>query len=188
MKKLLTICLLLLTAPLMAQSLNNLESILTRDLIKQTKQLAWHREFKHLQKQFTQLGDRASHYDPLPVMLYSPLSHRETTHYLRRMMQLQKSVDSNPVLKGFTFVAPVPPDLAQFSDGNYAALLAFLKDLQVVKIVHMERVRPFTLAVQIHGQDQSALEVWLDVPTRKVYLMSDNFYTTAAGKYDLHLR
>jgi hypothetical protein len=50
----------------------------------------------------------------------------------------------------------------------------------------MKRVHPYTLALQIKGVPQGNIELWIDVPTHNVYLMSDNLYTTADGKYGLH--
>ena len=150
--------------------------------------LPWQKELKQIEDQWRRLGSNASAYDPLPVMVHTPLSHKEEPVYLRRFMQVQQSISANKVLAGYKFIAPVPVDLARFSLDNYAALHAFLKDLKLAEVTRMKRIRPFTLSVQIKGVPQGELELWVDVPGKKVYLMSNNLYTTAEGKYGLHLK
>lgn len=115
------------------------------------------------------------------------ISQQQEEIYNQRMAQLQKSINANKHLKGLSLVAPAPNDLAELSLDNYGALHAFLRGLPFAKVLHTERVRPFTLAVQIKGEGQGAVEVWIDVPTHNVYLMSDNLNTTAAGKYGMLL-
>ena len=150
--------------------------------------LPWQKELKLIQNQWVKLGSKAAAYDPLPVMIHTPLSHKEEPVYLRRFVQVQQSITTNKVLAGYKFIAPVPVDLARFSLDNYAALHAFLKDLKLAEVTRTKRIRPFTLSVQIKGVPKGALELWIDVPSKKVYLMSNNLYTTAEGKYGLHLK
>lgn len=156
--------------------------------VARAQALAWQEQLRLIQKQFKAVALKAEIQQPLPSTLVKTLSYRDEQTYLRRTLQVQKSLQANQVLKGYAFVAPVPADLVQLSPDNYATLHAFLKNLHAAQVVKTERVRPFTLAVQIKGIPHGRIELWLDEPTKKVYLMSDNFYLTADGKYGLHLK
>lgn len=148
----------------------------------------WQAQLRLIQTQFKRVPFKAETQQPLPSTLMTVLSYRDEQTYLRRTLQVQKSMQANPALKGYTFAAPVPADLVRLSQANYAALHAFLKNLRGAAVIKTQRVRPFTLAVQIKGTPHGRLELWLDEPTKKVYLMSDNFYLTSAEKYGLHLK
>ena len=146
----------------------------------------WQEQLSRLQIRFKQApGTYRAQPVPPPLAQPEELTYQQAPTYRCRLLRVQASVDHNAALKGFTFVAPVPADLARLTADNYAALHAFLKDLKIVQVRRTECDRPFTLALRITGQNRSALEVWVDVPSKKMYLMSDNFYTTAAGKYGL---
>ena len=146
----------------------------------------WQEQLAKIKKAYEQYPDNAQ--TGLPVVSNDVLTRKNERIYRQRIVQLQKSINNNKHLKGFSLVTPVPTDLATLSLNNYAALHAFLKGLHIAKVIHTQRVRPFTLAVRIQGEQQGAVELWIDVPTHNVYLMSDNFYSTAEGKYGLHLR
>ena len=161
---------------------------LSRQVTRAQATPAWQEQLARLQAQFKKVTWKHERKIPLPTVAASLLSYRQEQTYLRRIFQVQKSINANKALAGYTFVAPEPMDLANLSLDNYALLHAFLKNLDVAHVVHTECVYPFTLAVQIKGPARGRLELWLDAPTKKVYLMSDNFYTTAAGKYGLHLK
>ena len=195
MKKLWLLSIVLLTGVSLFANPGNrnkiplLEDTVTRKAAQQTTaELPWHNQLKQVQAQWNKLGRQTPMYDPLPVMVHTPLSHQDEPAYLRRFVQVQQSIAVNKLLAGYKFVAPVPTDLATLSLDNYAALHAFLKDLKTAQVTQLKRVRPFTLSVQIKGVPQGALELWIDVPSKKVYLMSNNVYTTADGKYGLHLK
>ena len=165
-----------------------LENEVHRAVAAQTKTPVWHEQLARLQEQFKRANVKYETQIRLPATTHSVLSYDQEQTYLRRLFQVQKSVRQNSALRGYAFVAPVAADLANLSLDNYAALHAFLKNLQTAKVQRTERAHPFTLAVQIKGIPQGCLELWIDVPTKKVYLMSDNLYTTAQGKYGLHLK
>lgn len=195
MKKTLISLLLLLSVSVAApaqgihKKLPLLEDELHRQVTRaQAATPAWQAQLAAMQKQFTYVKTRTDVSGHLPAKTPSVLSYRQEQTYLRRISQVQKSVNANKALAGYTFVAPVPTDLVNLSLDNYALLHAFLKGFDVAQVVRTERVHPFTLAVQMKGPARGSLELWLDVPTKKVYLMSDNLYTTAAGKYGLHLK
>lgn len=166
-----------------------MENELERQVARQTTpDLAWKQQLKNLQALQAKVHLHPDRQGDLPAFFQTPLSYQEEQLYLKRLLQVQKSVNAHASLQGFTFVAPVAADLAHLTADNYAALHAFLKDLKIVQVRRTECARPFTLALRITGQNHSALEVWVDVPSKKMYLMSDNFYTTATGKYSLHLK
>ncbi len=147
----------------------------------------WQTQLKRLQTQFTRLASRKDWQLQVPVYAYTSLSYQDKQTYLQRMLQVQQQVKRQDALSGFTFVAPVPADLAHLSPAIYETLLYFLQAKHTVR-VNTYYARPFTLAAQLHGAENSALEVWLDVPGKKIYLMTDNFYSTAQAKYALHLK
>ncbi len=153
-----------------------------------TKQAAptWQAQLQQIQKLYKQYPNGAK--TGLPLIPNQILSYHDERVYLERITQLRGSIRGNNALKGFAFVAPIATDLANLSLDNYATLHAFLKGLRFARVIQTKRVHPYTLALQIKGEGQGRVEVWIDVPTRNVYLMSDNFYTTAAGKYGLHLK
>ena len=193
MKKIIVITLLLTPALLASAAMLGtphtklplLEDSVTRAIAKQQVAPAWKAQLKQMQQMFKQY--RGSAYSGLPVIHNEVLGHHQEKVYLQRMMQLKQSIKNNKALQGFSFVAPVPTDLAVLSLDNYAALHAFLKDItKAYQVSHIEQVHPYTLALQIKGIPQGNIELWIDVPTRNVYLMSDNVYTTADGKYGLH--
>ena len=193
MKRIIVITLLLTPALLASaatpstshKKLSLLEVGVTRAVAKQQATPAWKAQLKQMQQLFRQYPGSA--YSGLPVVHNEVLGPHQEELYLKRLMQLKQSIKGNKSLRGFNFVAPVPTDLAALSLDNYAALHAFLRDLsKAYQVSRMKRVHPLTLALQIKGIPQGNIELWIDVPTRNVYLMSDNFYTTADGKYGLH--
>ncbi len=193
MKRIIVITLLLTPALLASaatpstshKKLSLLEVGVTRAVAKQQATPAWKAQLKQMQQLFRQYPGSA--YSGLPVVHNEVLGPHQEELYLKRLMQLKQSIKGNQSLRGFNFVAPVPTDLAALSLDNYAALHAFLRDLpKAYQVSRMKRVHPLTLALQIKGIPQGNIELWIDVPTRNVYLMSDNFYTTADGKYGLH--
>lgn len=163
-----------------------LDDSVTRAVVKATA--PWQEQLAAMQKQFEYVKTRADLSNHLPPVTSGVLSYLQEQTYLSRLFLLQKSMRQNGTFHGYTFVAPSAQDLAQLSYDNYAALSAFLAQTPNARVTRSEYIRPFTLAVQIHGIPQGTVEVWIDVPTKKVYLMSNNFYTTAAGKYGLHLK
>lgn len=193
MKKIIVITVFLTTALLASaetstakrQKLPLLEVSVTRSVAKKQATFTWKTQLRQMQRMFKQFP--GSSYSGLPVVRNEVLGIHQEEIYLKRMTQLKQSIKGNKALQGFNFVAPVPTDLAALSLDNYAALHAFLRDLsKAYQVSHMKRVHPLTLALQIKGIPQGNIEVWIDVPTHNVYLMSDNLYTTADGKYGLH--
>ena len=156
-----------------------------RAVDRQVRTDAWKRILKRVQTQFQQLH-RSYTPDPLPQDFIHVMSYREQQSYIKRLGSLQSLVNRNVFLHGFTFVAPVPTDLAHLRKDNLEVLQTFLQEGQGISISSVEQVRPFTLAVRIR-RGSAGVEIWMDVPSKKIYLMSDNFYSTAAGKYGLHL-
>ena len=157
-----------------------------RAVERHVKNDAWKRILKRVQTQFQQVH-RGYTPNPLPQDFIGVLSYREQQTYMQRLLGLQSLVKRNAYLQEFTFVAPVPADLARLREENLEVLQIFLQDGQGISVSSVEQVRPFTLAVRMRRGSAGA-EIWIDVPTKKIYLMSDNLYTTAAGKYGLHLR
>ena len=144
----------------------------------------WQNQLAHLRQNFARLGRPRMALPPVYTCSYE-VEGPQKQIYFSRLFQVQQSVNQNPALAGFTFVAPVPEDLARLSAANYETLHAFLKNRPLTR-VKAKPVRPFTLSVQIVGA-RSALELWVEVPGRKIILMSDNMYSTAQAKYGLHL-
>ena len=150
-----------------------------------TKPIKWQQQLKNTQQAFYHV--RYSYRENvLPPTVQSYLGYQEERTYLQRLLQIQAWVNHNPVLKDYTFAAPVPADLARLIPEKIEALRDFLQNSQMAIVAKTDRIRPFTLALSL-GQHTSALEIWIDVPSKKVYLMSDNFYTSI-GKYGIHLR
>ncbi len=152
--------------------------------------LEWVKSLRLIQMQFRPV--RLSYIpDDFPVSYDNYLSYKDEEIYLRRVLQIQKEVTANPELKAFSFVAPKAADLAKLTAERLTLLENFLKapieQGTPSDVVHTKRVRPFTLAVQLGKNKIPSLEIWIDVPTKKIYLMSDNFYSTAESKYSLHL-
>lgn len=147
---------------------------------------AWQAQLQQIQKMYKQYPNGAK--TGLPLIPNQILTYQEERAYMRRIGQLRASIRGNKALKGFAFVAPISTDLANLSPDNYAALHAFLKGLHFARVTQTKRVHPYTLSLQIKGEPKGNVEVWIDVPTHNVYLMSDNFYTTSDGKYGLHLK
>ena len=152
-----------------------------------SRKVPWQVQLQNLQSVYAK-AHRPEYTSYLPVMFPSSLSYREEQLYLKRLLHIQYGVNENRALKGFTFVTPVQADLVHFSTDNYGALEGFLKNLPTVRVTRAPCARPFTLALRINGAGGGALEVWIDLPTKKIYLMSDNLYTTASGKYGLYLK
>ena len=165
-----------------------LEDEVTRSISAQQNAQAWQQPLFVMQQQFKRVKTRKNYALNLPRKSLVVLSYLQEQTYLRRMFQVQKSIRQNTLLNRYTFVAPMPEDLVNLSLDNYALLHAFLKNLKAAQIVRAERVRPFTLSVQMKGMKQGRLELWIDEPTKKIYLMSNNLYSTAAGRYGLHLK
>ena len=146
----------------------------------------WQAQLQQIQKMYKQYPNGAK--TGLPLIPNQILPPQEERVYMQRILQLRASIRGNNALKGFSFVAPITADLAHLSLDNYGALHAFLKGLRVARVTQTKRVYPYTLSLQIKGELKGNVEVWIDVPTHNVYLMSDNLYTTADGKYGLHLK
>lgn len=193
MKKILiTLLLLAALTPLYAsghdrhKKLPLMDEELERTVTRQAAAPSWQEQLKQMQQLYNKSPKNVP--SGAPLVCNEILGPHTQAVYLRRLQQLRGSIRGNKHLQGFSFVAPVPSDLAVLSLDNYELLHAFLKGLRFAKVTSVERVRPFTLALRMSGQERGALEVWIDLPTKKVYLMSDNFYSTAAGKYGLHLK
>lgn len=156
---------------------------------KQTSDPAWVRSLHLIQTQFRHV--HLSYIpDDFPVSYDAVLSYKEEQLYLSRVLQLQKAVSTNPELKSFSFMAPKATDLAKLSQERLGILESFLKapiKESSSRVTRIKRTRPFTLAIQLGKGQTTLLEIWIDVPTKKIYLMSDNFYSTAESKYSLHL-
>ncbi len=146
----------------------------------------WQAQLQQIQKMYKQYPNGAK--TGLPLIPNQILSSRDERVYMQRIAQLRSSIRGNKALKGFSFVAPISTDLANLSPDNYAALHAFLKGLRVARVTQTKRVYSYTLSLQIKGEPRGNVEIWIDVPTHNVYLMSDNLYTTSDGKYGLHLK
>lgn len=149
---------------------------------------AWKKSLQLIREQYSHVRRSYHTLDGFPFSTQATsLSLQDERTYMTRLLQVQKWVNQNNTLRGFTFTAPVPYDLAHLNEERLEALRFFLSDQVSVKPGNTERVRPFTLAVRL-GASNSALEIWIDEPTQKIFLMSDNFYSTAAAKYSLHLK
>lgn len=155
-----------------------------RQVAQSAQQLTWQGQLLRLRRSFLRLGRPQITLPPVYTRSYE-VEGPQKQIYFSRLFQVQQSVSRNPALAGFTFVAPVPEDLARLSDANYETLHAFLKNRPLTR-VKTKPVRPFTLSVQIVGT-RSALELWMEVPSQKIILMSDNMYSTAQAKYGLHV-
>lgn len=191
MKKIILAVLCFFTVPLLAaQQLSPNYSAffkgdLTRAILHQEKQSDWKRQLTRIQIQFKQLSHNTPTRVSFPVKVLSPLSLHEEQNYLYRLSHVQKLLHANELLRGYRFEAPVAIDLASLSQENYEALLFFLHNHNTTHMIQAQRVRPFTLALRIKGMVDGQVEVWIDEPTKKIYLMSNNIYTTATGKYGL---
>lgn len=188
MKKIiLTVCLLETALLPQAGTLaKEIETRVERAVAEQQAASSWKKELKAIQKLYEQNPSRTQ--SGLPVVPNTVLRRQYEAAYNQRIEQLQQSINGNKTLQGFALVTPIPEDLATLSLENYAALHAFLKGLRWAQVTHTQRVRPFTLSLQIQSQEGGNLELWIDVPTRNVYLMSDNINTTAQEKYGMLLR
>ena len=145
-------------------------------------QLSWKYQLAQIQTKYQEVRPKKETYAALPFETNRLSSTQERT-YLLRLVLLQKLIHANKAIKNYTFVAPDPADLAHLSYYNYVTLQAFLLDLKTAQVTGTQHVRPYTLAVHVKGVPQGQLELWIDVPTKKVYLMSNNLYSTAIGKY-----
>ena len=145
----------------------------------------WQEKLALIEKQYHQARSNYPN-DPLPLWQDSFVFSKDTLTYRDRLITLQKDISKNPALRQYRFMAPIAQDLARLHDKKIATLRAFFQNDPNAPIVQTQRIRPFTLSVQL-GQGLSAVEIWIDTPTKKVYLMSDNFYSTAKTKYNLHL-
>ena len=149
---------------------------------------AWKKSLQLIREQYSHVRRSYHTLDGFPFSTQATsLSLQDERTYMTRLLQVQKWVNQNDTLKDFTFTAPVPYDLARLNEERLEALRFFLSDQLSARPNSTERIRPFTLAVRL-GTSNSALEIWIDEPTKKIYLMSDNFYSTAATKYGLHLK
>lgn len=184
MKKLVVLLMsLLISAPLFASLYENVERAVLTRVARTTP--TWQQQLSQLQRNFARISKRYDLKSRMPVVQRESLVLADEHTYLQRMVELQRYLHQHKALSQFVFVAPEPTDLAKFSVGNYALLVNFLQDAPTVHVSHYV-VQPFTLALKIHA-DQRHLELWIDVPTRRVYLMSNNLYSSAEGKYGLHL-
>ncbi len=185
MKKLVVLLIsLLVSAPLFA----SLSADVERAVLARTKNAtpAWQQQLSQLQQSFAKVNKQYDFTSRLPAVQHETLILPEQHTYLQRMVELQRHMHQHKALSQYAFVAPVPTDLAQFSAGNYALLVDFLRNVSLVQVSYYI-VRPFTLALKINSKHNS-LELWIDVPTRRVYLMSNNLYSSASEKYGLHLK
>ena len=186
MKNLMVIVLLLATVctgwakPTAPQKTTPLAVKLQRAL--QTKPLTWQEQLRHLQTQFAQVGNKSFATDA-PAVFKTNLNPSQNKRYTQRLFELQEKINSNPDLKGYRFAAPLPEDLANLSGDNYEALYAFVQGFPTARVMRTQWVHPFTLALRIQGLQTGAVELWIDEPTQSIYLMSDNLFTTASGKY-----
>lgn len=195
MKKTLVVSLMVFTlTPLFAQRhariplITDFDCIVERTQARERSSSSWIQHLSTLEKQFVGLKSQYD-WDRLPVQERITLGYAQQQKYAQRILELQKQINQNTVLKKYTFVAPQPDDLANLSSNRFATLQTFLKksmakDPTLTRVV---QVRPFTLALHLGKTAYEALEIWIDVPSHKIYLMSNNFYTTAESRYSPHL-
>ena len=179
MKKII-LCTLCVVSTTLLTAQPTLKDKVTRVVAQHTR--TWQQQLTHIQAQFAHSAKTA------PSALTYVLMDKEINPfnnqtYQTRLAALQQNMHMHPALKSYQFATPVPADLANLSYDNYEALAAFLANAPTAQVTKTERVYPFTLSLHIKGVCAGEVELWIDEPTKKVYLMSDNFYTTAAGKY-----
>ena len=185
MKKLVVLLMsLLISAPLFASLSADVERVVLTRTTRTTT--TWQQQLSLLQKNFTRVSKQYDFTSRFPAVQQETLSLADQHTYLQRTLELQHYMRQNEALSQFAFVAPTPTDLARFSAGNYSLLVDFLQGRSSVRVSH-QVIQPFTLSVKL-STGPHRLELWIDVPTRRVYLMSNNLYTTADGKYGLHLK
>ena len=151
-----------------------------------TQQPTWQEKLKQMQTRFQQSGTRAV--ATLPVC-EKDIQNFDNKVYKQRLLELQEKLNRHPDLHGYRFSAPLPADLANLSHDNYEVLENFLANTQLARVTQFEWVYPFTLSLRVRGISGGSAELWVDQPTQRIYLMSDNLFSTAAaGKYGLYLK
>ncbi len=109
--------------------------------------------------------------------------------YQGRLQQVQQALHKNPVLRTYTFLTPKAQDFVQLNSLRFETLLLFLQAPINRAVLPQQTPQavgtplPFVLALQLGTTYQEALEIWLDVPHKRIYLMSDNLLTSAQAKY-----
>ena len=164
-----------------------LETRLERAVLTQgTQRPSWREKIKQMQTQFQKVGAPTVQSCMPTVLNKKDWNNYHEKTYKERLFRLQAQINQHKDLKGYRFAAPLPADLAKLSYDNYEALEAFCEDTQLAEVTQFEFVYPFTISLHIRGISGGAVEVWVDEPTKTVYLMSDNLETSAAAKYGLY--
>ena len=140
----------------------------------------------HLKKQ-EELANRMSYKLELTFPQENgELAGTAKTIYLQRIVLLTRAIATNKYLKQYIFKAPITDDFVDLSEGRLQVIIGFLKGQ--VKPQHVAFVQPFVLSVSLGNTLDTKSELWIDVTNHKVYLMSNNFFTSAQTRYDLHLK
>ena len=155
---------------------------LTNTVLRRQQQ-TWQDQLARMQIRFRQLPRPITDREPLSPRFCTVLSPHAQQTYFKRLQHVQKQMQYHPALHRYTFEAANPADLANLSVDHYYALVAFASNQTTVRVTRTEWVRPFTLALHLEGLSHARLELWIDEPTKKIYLMSNNFYTSVSGKY-----
>ena len=151
------------------------------------KNITWQDKLKLMQANFQKVGMPTVGSTSTPTMLGEKSDKYNNQTYKDRLFHLQDKINTHKDLKGYRFFAPLPADLATLSEDNYEALEAFCADVtQIAKVSSVEWVHPFTLSLRVRSISNGQVELWVDEPTKTIYLMADNLRTTAAGKYGVH--
>ena len=106
--------------------------------------------------------------------------------YLKRFVQVQNLIEKNIFLAKYTFQTPDLQDFIHLSEDRLQTLFNFLNHKGQPRIV--QTPQPFVLSVQLGSKTENSLEIWIDTQTKKIYLMSNNFYISAESRYALHLK
>lgn len=106
--------------------------------------------------------------------------------YFQRMILLTRAMTSNTYLKQYAFKAPIAEDFVDLSEDRLQTIIGFFKGQ--IKPQQISFVQPFILSVSLGNTLDTQCELWIDVTNYKVYLMSNNFFTSAQTRYSLHLK
>ena len=159
---------------------------LERAVLQAQYAASWANVFVLMQTQFKRVS-RSYVPDRFPRQSSDVLPYREQQRYMQRLLDIQKLVSKHPLLYRYRFVSPTPADLLNLQPERVETIKHFLQstiNLPNPQANTWQRVRPFTLALHLGGT-QSTVEIWIDVPTEKIYLMSNNLYSTAEARYNL---
>ena len=119
------------------------------------------------------------------------LSYTQQHVYMQRLMRVQAWLHKNKLLATYRFVAPTPTDLVNLAQTRLDTLELFLTSTTAETAsspTHFQWVHPFVLSLKLGHTTQEALEIWIDIPTQSVYLMSNNLFTSAVAQENAFLR